>query len=582
MAPKATCYYELIGVDQTATAGEIKKAYRRRALEWHPDRNLHRTAEATEHFAKIQAAYDVLSDEHERAFYDNHRDEILRGDEPGSGDADDDDDYYDSDAAETGAAPRANEVRGTSASQLMRYFSAACFNGFEPASSGSKNSFFVVYGNLFTQLSSEEQRVHDPATADIARLMATLSFGDATTQYVPEVRDFYAFWSTFSSRKSFGWMDKWRLRDAQTRYARRCMESENADARTKARNEFNDTVRNLVAFVRKRDPRVQQYLAEQRKAQDEKQAALKQKRAEEIRANLEKAKAYVAADWTKVEAPSHYEDEFSGGTESEYDEYDDEDGEDSDGEGEDSDEAVEIGAGDEDDELIDDVDLEDELYCAACDKQFNSVPQMDNHLQSKKHQKAVAAIRKQMLREEREAQKQQKQQPKQQKEQQIDSSPIDSLADQLEDADIDDADDLDVYSLLNSKKSQKKKNKAKRNGMASFDSSDDFDFEPALAPAESDAEVEPAHVVESEVSEEAENKPASEELIAESKPTISKKQLREQRKAKKEQKAAAAEGAHACNVCKSSFDTRNKLFDHIKATGHALAAPSNSKQKKRR
>jgi DnaJ-class molecular chaperone len=67
------CYYELLGVDANVTDDELKKAYRKRALEWHPDKNHHRVEEATRRFAHIQEAYEVLSDPHERAWYVSER-----------------------------------------------------------------------------------------------------------------------------------------------------------------------------------------------------------------------------------------------------------------------------------------------------------------------------------------------------------------------------------------------------------------------------------------------------------------------------------------------------------------------------
>ena len=63
-----TCYYELLEVDHTVSGEEIKKAYRRKALEWHPDKNQYRVEEATKKFALIQEAYEVLSDPHERTW----------------------------------------------------------------------------------------------------------------------------------------------------------------------------------------------------------------------------------------------------------------------------------------------------------------------------------------------------------------------------------------------------------------------------------------------------------------------------------------------------------------------------------
>ncbi len=61
--------YETLGITKTATAEEIKKAYRNQAFKYHPDRNPG-NKEAEEKFKKISAAYEVLGDETKRRQYD--------------------------------------------------------------------------------------------------------------------------------------------------------------------------------------------------------------------------------------------------------------------------------------------------------------------------------------------------------------------------------------------------------------------------------------------------------------------------------------------------------------------------------
>lgn len=62
--------YEILGVDEAATADEIKSAYRRQAMMWHPDRNPERRTEAEERFKEIGYAYKALFDPQQRAQYD--------------------------------------------------------------------------------------------------------------------------------------------------------------------------------------------------------------------------------------------------------------------------------------------------------------------------------------------------------------------------------------------------------------------------------------------------------------------------------------------------------------------------------
>src|SRR2546421_11970776 len=62
-------YYKVLDVPKTATEAEIKKAYRRLAMKYHPDRNPD-DRDAEESFKEAKEAYEVLSDPHKRAAYD--------------------------------------------------------------------------------------------------------------------------------------------------------------------------------------------------------------------------------------------------------------------------------------------------------------------------------------------------------------------------------------------------------------------------------------------------------------------------------------------------------------------------------
>ncbi|TKA24216.1 hypothetical protein B0A50_05980 [Salinomyces thailandicus] len=332
-----TSYYELLGIERQATDEEIKKAYRKKALVLHPDRNYGNEEHATKIFAEVQTAYEVLSDPQERAWYDSHESAILRGDDPEDPEA---------------GVPTYQDVRITTADDLARLIGKFNKNvDFSDAPSG----FYGYVRETFAQLDKEEEIAGQWENVDVPEYP---SFGHKDDSYDDVVKRFYAAWSSFSTAKSFAWKDKYRLSEAPDRWYRRRMEQENKKCRQDGIREFNDAVRSLVQFIKKRDPRyvpTTQTEAERQKTLRDAAAAqaARARAANEAKLNVE------VPEWTKSREPDPLA-EMEGSFEDEEEE-------------------------------------EQEVFeCVACNKVFKSERQWEAHEKSKKHQKAVAALQRQM------------------------------------------------------------------------------------------------------------------------------------------------------------------------------------------
>jgi DnaJ family protein A protein 5 len=521
-------YYELLGVARQATDDEVKKAYRRKALELHPDRNYGNEENATRTFADVQAAYEVLSDPQERAWYDSHESAILRGDN-GQGGND---------------TPSYQNVPITTADDLARLVRK--FNSnveFSDAPSG----FYGFLRSTFEQLAKEES---------IAAAWENLpepeypTFGHKDDTYDPVVKSFYAAWSSFSTVKTFAWKDKYKLSDAPDRWYRRRMEKENKAFRQEGIKEFNDAVRALVAFVRKRDPRhtpTTQSEADRQKVLREAAAA----QAARARAANQTKVENAIPEWAQSRAPEPDEGDFE-----------------------------------------DQEDEEQEIFeCVACNKIFKSEKQWEAHEKSKKHQKSVYALRKKMR--------------KQNMHLDLDggsqfsssgvATPDAEEGDEDEDVSTDVAAGVDDDNrelngvqreegdedMVNGEESEKDENAApdqqpaQKEDEALSDPDDDSDYASAEAVRArlASASISTPASTTSEVGardEQAQTKPDEENDTPEpAKPKMGKAAQKRAKKAAAAAEAEAPSTSHTCATCNASFPSRTQLFQHITKNKHA-------------
>ncbi|KAH8428891.1 putative C2H2 finger domain protein [Aspergillus melleus] len=272
-------YYELLRVDLDATGEEIKKAYKKRALELHPDRNYGNVEEATELFAEVQSAYEVLSDPQERAWYDSHRQVFLGG----HGQPED--------------AGHSYNTRMTTSDDLFQLFTK-----FNPRMdfSDSPDGFFGGLRDTFTRLATEERAACKWENVDMIEYP---TFGFQNDSFEDVVRPFYSVWASFSTKKSFAWKDVYRYSEAPDRRVRRLMEKENKRLREDGIREFNGAVRAFVAFVRKRDPRYQYNAQSESQRQESLRQSTAAQAARSRAANSAKLRDHVQQDWSRSEYP---------------------------------------------------------------------------------------------------------------------------------------------------------------------------------------------------------------------------------------------------------------------------------------
>lgn len=512
-APAKADYYDLLGVERTATDDELKKAYRRKALELHPDRNYGNVEEATRLFADVQTAYEVLSDPQERAWYDSHRDVLLRGDQAG---ADGEEFSY--------------NIRMTTAVEVQQLMLR--FNGRMDYSDGPQG-FYGGLHEFFAQLTKEE---------DIACRWENLDpvdypdFGHKDDNYEDVVRPFYAAWTGFATKKSFSWKDQYKLSDAPDRRIRRLMEKENKKLRDEAIQEYNDAVRSLIAFVRKRDPRV----ANNQKSEAERQKILRDAAAAQAARSKAQRDAQLRnalSDFTAVPdwAQSREKDEHEGGFSSES-------------------------------------DIEEHEYeCVVCDKIFKSEAQFKAHEKSKKHVKLLKQLRREMKEEDIEVLQEEH---AGNEEPEADARGVEASEAPVPESESEALSDSDSQEKPDTRPTPP-------TAEASDDEPSDDDYVSREALEERLAGKTPDHLAAKLAETSLEGTPATTDTEAAGTPKLGKAKQKRAKKAA-QQAAGGAQAASSdfrCLRCGNGFPAKNQLFEHLKENPTHAAPVQQTKSK---
>lgn len=587
-----TDYYILLGVEEHSTSVEIKKAYRKKALLLHPDKNPDDIENTTKLFNEVRVAYETLSDPNERSWYDSHKFQILMED----GDTNSND-YNDSEPV---------YYSGTSVEDIEKYFNPNLYQNIND----TINGFYSVASVLLNKIASEEveagkqqklpgylnfkddtniSNVCDPKDLLYPRI------GNSKSDY-ESTRMFYKVWSSFQSVKTFNWCDEYRYSQAPDRRTRRIMEKENKKLRDQSRRAYNDIIKKYINYLKKIDPRMDpkvRKMYEKKKLAQQREEIKKQAQVEKEERQRQR-NVFQEQSWQSVDPDELAE------IEAQLDKIYQEE------------EKLQGDYSSNDDENFND----DIFECIICNKVFKSEKQFGDHERSKKHLKLLKQLKWEMKKEGIELGIDDNDYIKEQLENDDD---FENFEDALETfSDLDDLTNEELEAMLEEQLKQDSISLGDPNEVKNIvdDSNNGFENDSNLSDDETnevisvevDDEIDDDIYVDNISDDELHFKSKTDSKLEELSNLLqgvkldsdsdddwdnSKSKAKKNKKnkgkgvknsnvkVKSESAATDPNTTEICSVCKEQFSSRNKLFQHISLTNHS-AAPSKVKKSKKK
>jgi len=277
-------FYEILGISEDAPAEEVKRAYRQRVLQHHPDKNLDDPEGAHKRFKQVQDAFETLIDDDKRRHYDYTR-QKSSAEIPSQTRECDPKNVPESFGHTKGDSPTESWyewIFGQIPKSKFVYESYSSCNSPEPGISsrdiveflnsigsfswygGSKDAF-PIFRDFFACLAHDEwllSRKHCPPFGCAHSPWTRAGWEGQELRDInvnthgPEVREFYDFWMEFETSKNFEWIKIFDYSpEGLDSRNRRYFRKQSKIAQGRFRQEYNQIIRSIAQALRDEDPR---------------------------------------------------------------------------------------------------------------------------------------------------------------------------------------------------------------------------------------------------------------------------------------------------------------------------------------